>query len=124
MATIRELQHALAVRTEELREYDAVVKRLKKQIVDKENLISQLRNELDKYRQVLRSPTLATKFQHVGIEENGLRINPDAPWRKTNGVLNGEGRVKRQAISAEPLSMTMLNDIREVGIKKVTKSQR
>ena len=94
-----EVQRALRQREHELRERDARVTRLERQVAERDSLIVQLRTELDKCHQVLQvSPSLSP-------------LTAAAPWRLATrpgdggaAIVSVEQRLKRMAISAEPLS--------------------
>lgn len=94
MDSIRDLKRLLYERTEALRQRDETIEILEKTIEERENLIRYLRNEIDKFRQIV-----------------DLGMLQDLP-------LNPAQRLKRMAISAEP----MTNDSEP--IKKYSKPQR
>ncbi|XP_029921121.1 cGMP-dependent protein kinase 1-like isoform X7 [Myripristis murdjan] len=86
MGTLRDLQLALQLKIEELRQRDALIDELELELDTKDDLIRQLQIELDRHRSASQHP-------------NSL---PDEPQR-----------TKRQAISAEPTALdpSQLTDV-------------
>ncbi|XP_038821322.1 cGMP-dependent protein kinase 1-like [Salvelinus namaycush] len=82
MGTLRDLQFALQLKIEELRQRDSLIDELELELDTKDDLIRQLQTELDRHRNA---------SQHTGSTENTV---PDEPQR-----------TKRQAISAEPTAL-------------------
>ena len=104
-----EVQRALRQREHELRERDARVTRLERQVAERDSLIVQLRTELDKCHQVLQvSPSLSPP---PPPSPSPSPLTAAAPWRLATrpgdggaAIVSVEQRLKRMAISAEPLS--------------------
>ncbi|KAM3874514.1 cGMP-dependent protein kinase 1-like isoform 2-T2 [Diretmus argenteus] len=102
MGTLRDLQLALQLKIEELRQRDALIDELELELDTKDDLIRQLQIELDRHRsasQHLVNPGDAT---HAGADVQSSAV-PDEPQR-----------TKRQAISAEPctaLDPSQLTDV-------------
>ncbi|XP_056146631.1 cGMP-dependent protein kinase 1-like isoform X2 [Lampris incognitus] len=84
MGTLRDLQLALQLKTEELRQRDTLIDELELEMDTKDDLIRQLQTELDKHR----SPS---HHSPNSVDSAGA---PDEPQR-----------TKRQAISAEPTAL-------------------
>lgn len=78
MDSIRDLKRLLYERTEALRRRDEIVEILEKALEDRDATIRYLQNEIDKFRQI------------VDLSMASTAIDPNQ-------------RLKRQAISAEPL---------------------
>ena len=95
MATLRDLQVALAEKIEELQQRDALIDELESELDEKDNLIQNLRNELEKYRSVLK-----------------VTAGQKRP------VVEGSARGKRTAISAEPMRFVNIGNL-----KRIWKSQ-
>lgn len=81
MATLRDLQIALAEKIEEVRQRDRLIDDLELELDEKDSLIQSLRNELEKYK-------------------SAVKVSITAAVR-ANGPDNTLGRQKRTAISAE-----------------------
>lgn len=111
--TIETLRHLLHAKDEELRAKDELLFRLESDLKEKEAQIVHLRNEIDKFRQVVQPITqkIITKQLSLG--------DADAGW-ELEGKKGVELRTKRQAISAEPLSNRSSD---EYLIMKTPKSQ-
>lgn len=78
MDSIRDLKRLLYERTEALRRRDETVEMLERVLEERDATIRYLQNEIDKFRQIV----------DLRLASNGMNSNP---------------RLKRQAISAEPL---------------------
>lgn len=94
MDSIRDLKMLLYERTEALRQRDEQVELLERALEEREATIRYLQNEIDKFRQIVE----------LGYGKSG--------------PLNPTQRLKRQAISAEPLGLVTKP------IPKVSKPQR
>jgi len=81
MATLRDLQIAVAEKIEEVKQRDQLIDELEKELDEKDNLIQSLRNELEKYK-------------------SAVKVSITAAVR-ANGPSHLVGRQKRTAISAE-----------------------
>ncbi|KAJ7988413.1 hypothetical protein DPEC_G00323290 [Dallia pectoralis] len=91
MGTLRDLQFALQLKIEELRQRDALIDELELELDTKDDLIRQLQTELDRHRnpsEIKPNPTLC-------LSEPAR--SPPAP--------DAALRTKRQAISAEPTAL-------------------
>uniref|UniRef100_A0AAZ3Q4M6 cGMP-dependent protein kinase n=1 Tax=Oncorhynchus tshawytscha TaxID=74940 RepID=A0AAZ3Q4M6_ONCTS len=92
MGTLRDLQFALQLKIEELRQRDSLIDELELELDTKDDLIRQLQTELDRHR---NAP------QHAGAtgstENTGPGLSPPVP--------DEPQRTKRQAISAEPTAL-------------------
>lgn len=96
--TLRDLQLALQLKIEELRQRDSLIDELELELDTKDDLIRQLQIELDRHR----------KLSHTGT--SGETASPALP----SPVLYDEPqRTKRQAISAEPTALdpSQLSDV-------------
>lgn len=78
MDSVRDLKRLLYERTEALRKRDEAVESLEKALEERDATIRYLQNEIDKFRQIV---------------DFNMVTGPMGPYR----------RLKRQAISAEPL---------------------
>lgn len=107
MGTLRDLQYALQLKIEELRQRDTLIDELELELDQKDELIQRLQNELDKYRSVLRPATA----QQVQAQQQSLVLQPD------------QHRSKRQAISAEPTACD-ISDLSHVTLPFYPKSQQ
>ncbi|TWW82029.1 cGMP-dependent protein kinase 1 [Takifugu flavidus] len=105
MGTLRDLQYALQLKIEELRQRDTLIDELELELDQKDELIQRLQNELDKYRSVLRPATA----QQVQAQQQSLVLQPD------------QHRSKRQAISAEPTACD-ISDLSHVTLPFYPKS--
>ena len=86
MGTLRDLQLALQVKIEELRQRDQLIDELELDLDEKDALIQRLQTELDKYRSIMRKP-----------------FDGGPMWSKNRAGLRALlPRTKRTAISAEP----------------------
>uniref|UniRef100_A0A4W5PQY9 cAMP-dependent protein kinase type II-alpha regulatory subunit n=1 Tax=Hucho hucho TaxID=62062 RepID=A0A4W5PQY9_9TELE len=92
MGTLRDLQFALQLKIEELRQRDALIDELELELDTKDDLIRQLQTELDRHRKAPQHPgtTGSTENTAPGLSSPV----PDEPQR-----------TKRQAISAEPTAL-------------------
>uniref|UniRef100_A0A665T232 Cyclic nucleotide-binding domain-containing protein n=1 Tax=Echeneis naucrates TaxID=173247 RepID=A0A665T232_ECHNA len=88
--TLRDLQLALQLKIEELRQRDALIDELELELDTKDDLIRQLQVELDRHR---------SASQHAASS--------------ADAASTGESRTKRQAISAEPTALdpSQLTDV-------------
>ncbi|XP_029921116.1 cGMP-dependent protein kinase 1-like isoform X3 [Myripristis murdjan] len=95
MGTLRDLQLALQLKIEELRQRDALIDELELELDTKDDLIRQLQIELDRHRSASQHPN------SCGDAESASGV-PDEPQR-----------TKRQAISAEPTALdpSQLTDV-------------
>ncbi|KAM4720253.1 cGMP-dependent protein kinase 1-like [Anableps anableps] len=92
--TLRDLQLALQLKIEELRQRDALIDELELELDAKDDLIRQLQIELDKHR--------TASQQHISTPEQ--TVNTGLPVQ-TQAALSEPQRIKRQAISAEPTAL-------------------
>lgn len=107
MGTLRDLQYALQLKIEELRQRDTLIDELELELDQKDELIQRLQNELDKYRSVLRPATA----QQVQAQQQSLVLQPGPD----------QHRSKRQAISAEPTACD-ISDLSHVTLPFYPKS--
>lgn len=109
MNKLRDLERELARRVSESRKKDEYIARLEYRLDERDASVRHLRNEIDKFQQVVRPLT-----QHI----MSMQMSDDLPVFGTGGggCCNGghhhgfsgpaaafKGRPTRQAISAEPL---------------------
>lgn len=130
-STVSHLKQMLHDRNEELKRRDEMIVLLERELDEKDALIRHLRNEIDKFRQVVRPLTQQIITQQRNSNNNNI---PEEFWvGGSTGLLPGventrvipvaEPRIKRQAISAEPLSQ--INGANgELQIVKIPKTQR
>lgn len=118
-----ELKRMVLEKTEELKRRDKIIALLENEIDEKDATIRYLKNEIDKFRQVVKPLTK----QMIGNHRNGLDED-ECFVMKSPGIENtrilplGEPRLKRTAISAEPLSS--LSQDQEMKLVKIPKNQR
>ena len=125
---VMDVQRALRQREQELRERDGHVTRLERRLAERDALIDQLRVELDKCRQVLQAvPPSTPPVPPLPLPPPPASI---APWRLLSASAGGgagvggvEGRLKRMAISAEPLPRSSLSDLKQLKLARVAKSK-
>lgn len=119
-----EMKRMVYERTEELKRRDKIITLLENEIDEKDAQIRYLKNEIDKYRQVVKPLTR----QIIDSHKNGIDTDEECFTMKTPGVENtrvyslNEPRLKRTAISAEPLSS--LTQEHELKLLKIPKSHR
>ncbi|XP_074546304.1 cGMP-dependent protein kinase 1-like [Halichoeres trimaculatus] len=99
--TLRDLQLALQLKIEELRQRDSLIDELELELDTKDDLIRQLQVELDRHR---NASTQATSTAET--PSTGAAIQPPATTDEPQ-------RTKRQAISAEPTALdpSQLTDV-------------
>ncbi|TDH02479.1 hypothetical protein EPR50_G00173060 [Perca flavescens] len=99
--TLRDLQLALQLKIEELRQRDSLIDELELELDTKDDLIRQLQVELDRHRSASRHAANAADTPSTG-EAVQTPAAPDEPQR-----------MKRQAISAEPTAIdpSQLTDV-------------
>lgn len=116
----------LMEKTEELKRRDQTIASLERDLDSRDATIRYLKIELDKYKHVVQPLTqrMIIKKKSGDDDEDYLTINC-----KSNGVENSrvlsvkEPKMKRTAISAEPLS-AMCQSMDDLLIDKVEKSQK
>ncbi|OWR41861.1 cGMP-dependent protein kinase [Danaus plexippus plexippus] len=114
-----ELKRLVMEKTEELKRRDKIIALLENEIDDKDATIRHLKNEIDKYRQVVK-PLTKQILQRVDVEDDR---SVKAPGVENTRVLPlGEPRLKRTAISAEPLSS--LSQDCEMRLVKIPKNHK
>ncbi|XP_068190914.1 cGMP-dependent protein kinase 1-like [Antennarius striatus] len=89
--TLRDLQLALQLKIEELRQRDALIDELELELDTKDDLIRQLQIELDRHRNASQQTVASGEAEHTGAAVQ----TPAVPDQRT----------KRQAISAEPTAL-------------------
>lgn len=130
MATLRELQAALQLKLEELRQRDELLDELEAELESKDALIERLYQELDKYRSILDSKgpgggdVATTRTERTsssaGTVDGPKMVPVTAVVPTIPARLND--RVKRQAISAEPGGARSTTDLSKE-LVRVDKSQ-
>lgn len=93
MATLRDLQIALAGKIEEVRQRDELIDELEQELDDKDELILSLRNELEKYKSAVK-----------------VSITAAAQCRNNAAAAAANDRHKRTAISAESSKTRAVHD--------------
>ncbi|CAL8386694.1 unnamed protein product [Boreogadus saida] len=94
MGTLRDLQLALQLKIEELRQRDALIDELELELDTKDDLIRQLQLELDRHRTASQNPANDGHSDAAGSAGVASPTPSDEPQR-----------TKRQAISAEPTAL-------------------
>ncbi|XP_071400095.1 cGMP-dependent protein kinase 1-like isoform X2 [Centroberyx affinis] len=99
MGTLRDLQLALQLKIEELRQRDSLIDELELELDTKDDLIRQLQVELDRHRSAAQRPAGSEDTADAAGQSAAV---PDEPQR-----------TKRQAISAEPTALdpSQLTDV-------------
>lgn len=119
-----EMKRLVIEKTEELKRRDKIITLLENEIDERDSTIRYLKNEIDKFRQVVKPLTR----QIIDSHRNGVDGDEDGFVMKTPGVENTrvlpliEPRLKRTAISAEPLSS--LTQDHEMKLVKIPKSSK
>ncbi|KAM6986884.1 cGMP-dependent protein kinase 1-like [Aplochiton taeniatus] len=108
MGTLRDLQFALQLKIEELRQRDALIDELELELDTKDDLIRQLQTELDRHRS---APLIPASQGNAGDTAAAAAAAPEEPQR-----------TKRQAISAEPTVLDP-SQLTRVTLTNYTKSQ-
>lgn len=118
-----EMKRLVIEKTEELKRRDKIIALLENEIDERDTTIRYLKNEIDKFRQVVKPLTKQIIGNHRTPESE-----EDCFVMKTPGIENtrvlplGEPRLKRTAISAEPLSA--LTQDHEMKLAKIPKTQK
>ncbi|KAK9887800.1 hypothetical protein WA026_000115, partial [Henosepilachna vigintioctopunctata] len=116
---IQALKLLLDEKKKELKMKDDAISMLEKKLDEKDNLIRHLQNEIDKFRQVVRPLTQRIITKQIALgEEIWMGSTPTPGVENTRVQTLNEPRIKRQAISAEPLNLKS----GDYQIKKITKS--
>lgn len=119
-----DMKRMVIEKVEELKRRDKIISVLENEIDEKDATIRYLQNEIDKFRQVVKPLTK----QIMGGHKNGSQVEEEGFLMKTPGIENtrilplGEPRLKRTAISAEPLSS--LTQDHEMKLVKIPKTQK
>lgn len=119
-----EMKRLVFEKTEELKRRDKIIALLENEMDEKDAMIRYLKNEIDKYRQVVKPLTR----QIIDSHRNGLDLDDERFVMRPPGVENTRvyhlnvQRLKRTAISAEPLSA--LTKDHEMKLVKIPKSHR
>ncbi|XP_040914342.1 cGMP-dependent protein kinase 1-like isoform X1 [Toxotes jaculatrix] len=100
--TLRDLQLALQLKIEELRQRDALIDELELELDTKDDLIRQLQIELDRHRSASQHAASSAETANTEGAAAQTPAGPDEPQR-----------TKRQAISAEPTALdpSQLTDV-------------
>ncbi|CAK6976156.1 cGMP-dependent protein kinase 1-like isoform X1 [Scomber scombrus] len=97
--TLRDLQLALQLKIEELRQRDALIDELELELDTKDDLIRQLQIELDRHRNASQQAANCVETANTAVQTPPAADEPQ--------------RIKRQAISAEPTALdpSQLTDV-------------
>lgn len=121
-----EMKRLVMEKTEELKRRDKIIALLENEIDERDATIRYLKNEIDKFRQVVKPLTR----QLIGNCKNGVDSSDEDYFiMKNPGIENtrviplSEPRLKRTAISAEPLS-SLTHDDHEMKLVKIAKNQK
>ncbi|KAL3273183.1 hypothetical protein HHI36_014637 [Cryptolaemus montrouzieri] len=116
---IQALKLLLDEKKKELKKKDDAISLLEKKLDEKDNLIRHLQNEIDKFRQVVRPLTQKIITKQISLGDEIWMTNSVSPGVENTRVQGlVEPRIKRQAISAEPLNLKGA----DYQIKKIPKS--
>lgn len=119
--TILTLKKLLHDKIEEVKLRDQTITMLERELDDKDTLIRHLQNEIDKFRQVVRPLTHKIITKQINLEEDAFQEDFCEELEPQGDKVLQEPRIKRQAISAEPLNS---NGAVEMKIVKVPKTAR
>ena len=121
MATLRELQRSLAVRTEELKAKDDRIQSLEKDVQQRDATIKSMQVELDKFKQVLK-PMTQQLTQNLTIQAMVLDEGKSAttPGRDGNTTVGFSSSMTQTSSSSSSSSTTssFLGGLRSVGLIK------
>lgn len=109
---LRTMGKLLKERDDEILRKEEAIRMLRTEIEEKDALIKHLKNEIDKFRQVVRPIT-----QRIITKQISLGDEPKDHLKK----VAVEQRIKRQAISAEPVDS---QSDEEFEITKIPKCQK
>lgn len=115
--TVQALKKLLGDKNEELKLKEETIMLLERELDDKDTLIRHLQNEIDKFRQVVKPITQKILTKQINLDEAALT---ESGFESPPALAVNEPRIKRQAISAEPLN----SHGSEVKIVKISKSAR
>lgn len=119
-----DMKRLVIEKTEELKRRDKIIALLENEIDERDTTIRYLKNEIDKFRQVVKPLTR----QIIDSHKSSVDTEEECFVMKTPGLENtrvlpvGEPRLKRTAISAEPLSS--INQDHEMKLVKIPKTQK
>lgn len=114
---VANLQRQLDDKTEELKRKEETIELLKQEVEEKQAQITHLKNEIDKFRQVIRPITRKIISKEICLRDDYW---PGPGMENTRVISVREPRMKRQAISAEPL----MNDEDVMQIMKIPKTSK
>ncbi|GJQ73226.1 putative Cgmp-dependent protein kinase [Trypoxylus dichotomus] len=97
--TVLSLKRLLHDQSIELRKRQEIIEYLQKELNDKDNEIKYLKNEIDKFRQVVSPLTQKIITKQISF------LDDSEKFKLSISNNNVEQRIKRQAISAEPLAL-------------------
>lgn len=118
-----EMKRLVIEKTEELKRRDKIIALLENEIDERDTTIRYLKNEIDKFRQVVKPLTKQIIGNRRSPEREEECFVMKAPGMENTRVLPlGEPRLKRTAISAEPLSA--LTQDHEMKLVKIPKTQK
>lgn len=114
MNRLRDLERELARRLSESRKKDDYIARLEQRLDERDASVQHLRNEIDKFRQVVRPLTQHIMAMQMSADDllvhgdGGGCCNGNGGGHHHHGYAGSafKGRPTRQAISAEPLRTT------------------
>lgn len=118
--TILTLKKLLHDKTEEVKLREQTITMLERELDDKDVLIRHLQNEIDKFRQVVRPLTQKIITKQIKLEDEALQADlyPEEVEDEEDKVYP---RMKRQAISAEPLNSSGAAEMKIVKVPKVAR---
>lgn len=117
-----EMKRLVFERTEELKRRDKIIALLENEIDEKDATIRYLKNEIDKFRQVVKPLTRQIIDNHKNGTEEECFVMKTPGIENTRVLPIGEPRLKRTAISAEPLSS--LTQEHEMKLVKISKNHK
>ena len=142
MSSLRDLQRSLALRIEEVKQRDEIIDSLEREIRQRDRQIRQMQVELDKFKQILK-PMTQQLAQNLTIQamvlsdptadnsvpgRDGLTTSSKQPsiGLSSLGLTSKakEERIKRVAISAEPIGKKGSLNPKDLVINKIEKGDK
>ncbi|XP_060576647.1 cGMP-dependent protein kinase 1-like [Ruditapes philippinarum] len=123
MATLRDLQIALAGKMEEVRQRDELIDELEKELDEKDELIQSLRNELEKYKSAVKVSITAAvqsranerqKRQAISAESCKTRVTDYHKLKRHKKPLRSKELIKRAILDNDFMKNLELSQIHDI----------